>query len=409
MADKLLKKAKKNPLAVISIGVSLWLSTSIPFLIYHNDTFIDSKQTAILITLFWALLIIFLVHLLIGKHIREIIKPQYNSSVRIAILIPISHREEYQNEDLKLMVEGFGEGISDFVFKTTKYLSDNYEFVLIDNTDFGTALNEIKKELSLGTKYFISTLSSFSTKFAKVFQDLSKDAILINTISGSTNIEEIENRVYNFYPTSKREINAILECAEKRSLKHPFIYNFRSTFPHECRNFFIQEWNRNNAKDIHINVEEDTYEFISQSNFDPSHPNFINEKVINSDFILIFGYGNSFYDLIRSLRTHCSNLDEKVIYTISTFKYREWKLNEKKTVEDLNVITVRPKMKRDKFRTDKDVVKYFAEQTLDRLLNTLERINRNKKIKFDKAWESSYPKRLDLDNKRHVKVETVEI
>jgi hypothetical protein len=409
MEGNLLKKIKENPITVIALGITLFASTSFFLLTNYKKFGVESLQLTVLIIMFWALLLVFTIYWLIGKHIREIVIPQHNSKSRIALLVPISCKEDYENEDLKLMMEGFGEGISDFVFKTNKQLTETYEFVFIDNNNYDRALKEVEEEIKLGTKYFLSTLSSFSTQFTEQFLQISKDTVLINTISGTTSISELKNRVYNFYPTSEDEIDAIIDCIEIKKLNNPFIYNFNSIYTRECRDYFIKKWNHDKLKSDHISQEENSYEFINRSSFDTTHPDFIDEGVIKSEIVLIFGYGNSFYDLVNVLKNKCTNFDKKVICTISTFKYRDWKNEEVTTLKNLNVVTVRPKMKKSKFKTDKDVVKYFSEQSLDRLLNSLEKLNKDEKIDFDKAWELSYPRRLDLEKKRKVRVEIIEL
>ena len=65
-------------------------------------------------------------------------------------------------------------------------------------------------------------------------------------------------------------------------------------------------------------------------------------------------------------------------------------------------------MKNDTFRIDTDIVKYFSEQSLDRLLRTIEEIN-NKKESFDVAWKNNCPRRLDLDKNQNLQVETIKI
>ncbi|QMU65108.1 MAG: hypothetical protein GKR88_12950 [Flavobacteriaceae bacterium] len=413
-----LLKWHRDKKVIYPLTIGLFVGVLISIIFLSSDCNPDSQEydkflcylskNKTLTILYWGLLMAFLTNLLTGKKIRMINIPKYNSKSRIAILIPVSCSEYYESEDLKLMLEGFGEGISDFAFKTNYKLSESYEIVLIDSKNFELALKKVKEEIEFGTKYFISTLSSFSTDLSDEFLKLSDEAILINTISGTTAIKEVKNRIYNFYPTSISEVDAIIDCIESRNLENPFIYNFNSKYTRECRDYFIEKWNEIKSKDKHISKKENSYEFINQSSFDLSHPKFINDKVHNSGVLLIFGYGNSFYDLLDVLKPKVTDINSKYIYTISTFKYRSWKVKEEDTLNGLKTITVRPKMQDSKFYTEKDVVKYFSEQTLDRFLKSLELINAQNLL-FDNAWNETSPNRLEYDISGKVKVETIEL
>jgi len=345
--------------------------------------------------------------LLFKKRIIERIL-KTNSKSRIAIFLPISCKEGYQNDDLKLMAEGFGSGTSDFFFNTNSELSESFELVFIDSNTEKKALEKLDQELKLGTKYFISTLSSFSLELSKHFNSIETDAILINTVSGSVKIPEVQNKIYNFYPNSKMEIDAIIETINTNDNSKPYIYNYNYTFTKECKSYFIEQWNLNKDKKLHLTDANNSYQFMDKTNFDLTHPAFINDKVKEADCIIILGYGASFFDLINKLKTLQTELENKFIYTISTFRYRKWIKEEADSINGLNIFTVRPKMKSDTFKIETDIVKYFSEQSLDRLLRTIEEINKND-INFDAAWKNTCPRRLDLDTNQNLKVETIQI
>lgn len=416
------KKWFKNPSTIIPLIGGTYFAILLALVFNNpacNTNNLDSytiflcsiKEYRVGILLYVLLVFILIGYFLIGRHtiIKEVIK--HNSRARIAILLPISCTGEYENEDLALIAEGFGDGLRDFIKKKSSELSEAYEIVLIDNHEYRYALDKIKNELQNGTKYIISTTSKFSTKFVKDFLSISpKDAILITTISGSTLIEDISNRVYNFYPTAVKEIDAIINFTTSQNLFNPFIYSYNSTYPQELKSTFVKCWNEINAKPHHINGDDYSFDFMNINDIDINNINFYNEKVEKSDCILIFGYGKSFFDIIKELKIHCDDLKNKIIITISTFNYYKENNEHLSLLEGLKLITTRPKMKNNlRFSTNKDVVRYFSEQTLDRLLNTLERKNKKRKMTFDKAWELSYHKKLDLVDKRHIQIETLEI
>ena len=400
----------KDPSRIIPLFIGVAVpSTIFIYTLSQNDKFIWLGENWQWVIPYWLLLLFVFGYILVGfKTIYKKVT-EYNSNSRVAILLPISCSEGYENDDLVLMAEGFGEGLRDFMSKRHKELSETYEVVFIDNKYYNSALKTVKEELENGTKFFISTLSSFSTRFSNEFVNLSKDAILINTISGSSTINETKNRVYNFYPNAISEINTILNHVRDNNFKRPYIYCYESTFTQECKEHFIKKWNELNSVDNKIEDEDVSFDFANNKDIDIKHPEFYNTTVANCDSIYIFGYGNSFYDIINELKSGLPDLKNKHIYTISTFKYREWNIYEKESLNELSVFTVRPKMKQGQFLAEKDVVKYFSEQTLDRLLNSLEKINSTRKITFDKAWELSRPRKLDLDNKKIIQVETIKI
>ncbi len=84
---------------------------------------------------------------------------------------------------------------------------------------------------------------------------------------------------------------------------------------------------------------------MDKGQFDINHPTFNNENVKQSDCIIILGYGGSFFDLINKLKIANINIDSKSIFTISTFRYRNWIKEEADTINGLKIFTVRPKMK----------------------------------------------------------------
>ncbi len=356
----------------------------------------------------YSFLIAFISFLLLFKKrvIERIFKT--NSKSRIAIFLPISCKEGYQNEDLKLMAEGFGNGTSDFFFNTNSELSESFELVFIDSNTKEKAFEKLEQELKLGTKYFISTLSSFSLDLSKHFNSIETNAILINTVSGSVNITEVQNKIYNFYPNSKMEIDKIIKSLTDSKFTKPYIYCYKSTFTQECKTYFIDQWNLIKDSTLHLFSEKNSFDFMNKTDFDEKHPAFINDKVKESDCIIILGYGGSFFDLINKLKTSSINLNTKTIYTISTFRYRKWIKEEADSINGLNIFTIRPKMKSDTFKIETDIVKYFSEQSLDRLLRTIEEINKND-INFDVAWKNTCPRRLDLDTNQNLQVETVQI
>lgn len=353
----------------------------------------------------------YLIHIYFLKEqieIVETVKLVSNFKSRIAIFLPISCKEGYQNEDLKLMAEGFGNGTSDFFFNTNSELSESFELVFIDSNSKEKAFEKLEQELKLGTKYFISTLSNFSLELSKRFNSFNTDAILINTVSGSVEIKEVHNKIYNFYPNSEMEINKIIESIDKSKLTKPYIYSYKSKFTQECKTYFISKWNLVKDISLHLTSESNSFDFMNKTDFDANHPTFNNDKVRESDCIIILGYGGSFFDLINKLKSLSINLESKTIYTISTFRYRKWIKEEADSINGLKIFTVRPKMKSDKFKIETDIVKYFSEQTLDRLLRTIEEIN-IKNLNFNDAWKSTSPRRLDLSNDQNLQVETIEI
>lgn len=405
-------KSGTNQLAVLFavtfIGIILWVvftsntcdssPNDITCYVYKNKLHITS----------YSFLIAFISFLLLFKKrvIERIFKT--NSKSRIAIFLPISCKEGYQNEDLKLMAEGFGNGTSDFFFNTNSELSESFELVFIDSNTKEKAFEKLEQELKLGTKYFISTLSSFSLDLSKHFNSIETNAILINTVSGSVNITEVQNKIYNFYPNSKMEIDKIIKSLTDSKFTKPYIYCYKSTFTQECKTYFINQWNLIKDSTLHLFSEKNSFDFMNKTDFDEKHPAFINDKVKESDCIIILGYGGSFFDLINKLKTSSINLNTKTIYTISTFRYRKWIKEEADSINGLNIFTIRPKMKSDTFKIETDIVKYFSEQSLDRLLRTIEEINKND-INFDVAWKNTCPRRLDLDTNQNLQVETIQI
>jgi hypothetical protein len=376
------------------------------FLLFEN------KYVLMIITVL-LYMIFFLVILYYKKIKSETIKviipnPFVNSKSRIAIFLPISCKEGYANEDLKLMAEGFGNGTSDFFFNTNTELSESFELVFIDSNTKEKAFEKLEQEIKLGTKYFISTLSSFSLELSKKFNSIDTNSILINTVSGSVNIAEVPNKIYNFYPNSKMEIDKIIKSLTDSKFTKPYIYCYKSTFTQECKTYFISRWNVLKDITLYLSSVSNSFDFMNKRDFDDNHPGFINEKVKESDCIIILGYGGSFFDLINKLKIANINIDSKSIFTISTFRYRNWIKEEADTINGLNIFTVRPKMKSEKFKIETDIVKYFSEQSLDRLLRTIEEINKNNTI-FDVAWKNTCPRRLDLDTNQNLQVETIKI
>lgn len=407
--EEKIKWWKENKSTFVSI-TTLFFTVTIGglYFIISNPTGWLANHFLVLV-LFWLLLLSFILYLFVGRHVSYYVAPQHNSKARIAILLPLSCPDGYENEDLKLMIEGFGKGLRDFTSRKHEELSETYELVFIDNKVYKSAIEKVTEELDFGTKYFISTMSKFSLKFSEEFKEIKGDAILINTISGSSLIKEETNTIYNFYPTSKYEIEMLIDDAIKNELKKPFIYCFSSKFTEECRDTFVENWNKKNTDEYEIKEEENSFDFANSSDINFKHPAFYNDTVENADSIYIFGYGSSFYDIIRELRTNYEGIKSKAIYTISTFKYRDWKDEEKQILNDMNITTIRPCLQNEEFSTEQDVVEYFAEQTLDRLLNTLELMNSKTWMKFDKAWKKSKQRKLELIGGNVIKVKAVKL
>jgi len=413
MSNNIQKKSWYNkPEVIIPLAIGLFLS--IAFFIYQLDAKYWIKQNDYIIILFWFLFSSFITYLLVGRHISFIPVKTQNSKSRIVVLLPIS-AEGYYNDDLQLIASGLGDGLRDFVKKINSELSEQYEIVFIDNYNYNSAIPHIKKELRLGTRYFVSTISKFSIRFSKEFEGLAngannQSAILINTISGSTEIKTKINKVYNFYPTSEMEISALLDYTKTNTkLVKPYIYTFNSVFTKECRRILIKKWNEVYSIENKITQNKNSIEFTDiYDNDDRLHPNFYSAKVKSADSIFIFAYGKAFFDIIENLKLKI-DLKDKTIFTLSTFRFKNWVEKEKTILDDLKIITVRPEMVEMEFKTDVDVVKYFSEQTLDRLLNTLEKINSDPNTDFDTAWLQSKPSLLKINGDNTISVKTLPV
>jgi len=391
----------------------IWKSTNFQFII-DNRPFIATV---------YILLIIIIALFFRGSepkksNVTKDTKLRSNSKSRIVILLPISCTAKYENDDLKLIASGLGDGLKDFSMKITDTLNEQYEVIFVDNYIDDNAIDYVKKELELGTRYFISTLSKFSILLSEKFEKLSldannKDAVLINTISGSTKIITKENKIYNFYPTSKVEIEALINYSRQHKLSKPYIFNYNSIYTKECKNELINKWNEKYDSKHSISERNNAYEFsLVRCEDNTLHPNFHSNQVSNADSIFIFAYGEAFFDILKELKTQNNiELTKKTILTLSTFRHKDWDLEEKKILADLKIVTIRPKMKNKKpFKTDKDIVTYFSEQTFDRLLNSLEILNHNNNIlSFDEAWKKSVPKLLKFNADNTVSVNSIQL
>ena len=302
--------------------------------------------------------------------------------IRIAILLPLNHNDDFVREDAELQLQGFGKSLTEIRDKIEKY-----DLKFIDHqSDSNIAKREIINELKRGTKYFVCTMSSVCIDISKEFSELEKKfgsggAILVCTVAGADEILTKKNSVYRFYINLKDEISTLLSNIDPNQKKAGII-SFDSPYANSCAEHFKTEWNKRN--DIEHIIEDHIIKLKVKRKNEIKNTLLIYENVLACrDVIFIVAYGEAYIEILKTLVN--INKDALIVMT-STFSFKFWEDDINLILQDFNWLYCKPVLKNsEEFKNDVDVVTYFSMHALEKIVQVIKKTN-NDISDFDEVW-----------------------
>ena len=310
--------------------------------------------------------------------------------IRIAILLPLNHNDDFVREDAELQLQGFGKSLSE-IREDLK----SYDLKFLDHqSDPKFAKEIIIKELKRGTKYFICTMSSVCIELSKEFPELDKKfgegkAVLVCTVAGADEIVTTNNSVYRFYINLKDEIYTLLSNINGDKKKAGIIY-FNSPYAKSCANLFQSEWNKRNRVDQITGNHKIELKVQKRSEINNKLSTY-NSTLSDRDVIFIVAYGSSYIQILETLEAINKNA---LIVMTSTFSFKHYAPDVMKILNHFEWLSCKPVLKREEFRNDEDVVTYFSMHTLEKIVKVIKATN-DDISKFDVEWnKNTIPNKL---------------
>lgn len=324
-----------------------------------------------------------------------LVKRFIDKRIRIAILLPLNHDNDFVREDAELQLQGFGNALPE-----SREKLNSFDLKFLDHkSNANIAKDLIIEELKSGTKYFLNTMSSVSIELTKEFPELDKkygngEAILVCTVAGSNEITTSKNKIYRFYINLEDEIQTLIDNIDDSKNKASVIYFNSSPYAENCANSFIKLWNEKKGRAHNISKDHNTIEL--KVNRRSQIDNKIRSKrriVEDRDVIFIVGYGQTYLDILESLK----DINGKaLIVTTSTFSFKMWEDKVTDILNGFNWLSCKPSLKDDEyFKDDTDVVTYFSMNTLERFMEVVLNTKQTMQSDFHTVWsKSTIPSKL---------------
>ena len=306
---------------------------------------------------------------------------------RVVILLPLGEAIKPAYQDGMRQMYGFAEYLT---ANNSRYTND-YEFVPINHDmNVETARNLIKSEISNGTKYFISTMSKVNEPLSEQFEELVKEVapegespILICTVTSSPKIRIKKNLIYRFYIRSQEEGKILAGHAKELDAKSVTYIVVADAYGRGAYQQFKHFWgDREFTEGVELTLASDMEEIQKRikTKFDSLPPH-------KKEFIFVAHYGNGIDNILRAL----ANLKIKAtILSTSPITIEDWQEPIRDVLQQYEWFTCAPDYKPDD-QTKTDVIKNFTTHTIDKLVQTLNRLRSKQNKDFDEAWNEPSP------------------
>ncbi|GHU69975.1 hypothetical protein FACS189413_09680 [Bacteroidia bacterium] len=253
---------------------------------------------------------------------------------RIVVLLPwSSSKSQAALEDGKLQLEG----VIDFITKNEDK-TKNFHFVFIDHKNDTTfAIKKVKEELSKGTKYFYSTMSTvnecLSNHFINDKEFEKNNSILVCAVTSSPDVKTKKNKVYRYYVRSNEEGDVLAKKGkENTDIKDATAIVVGDAYGKSAAESFKKRWEETLGYNFHEfgtlpkdADETKIKEFInSQKSKFPQSPR----------AVLICHYGNGIVHTVKALKSLNLIDNNTMLLFTSTANNERWKEAIKHIVEN---------------------------------------------------------------------------
>ncbi len=318
-----------------------------------------------------------------------ILPPTKNTKIRIAVLLPLHDADKIVEQDVELILEGFGNA-----FSKVRDKMDKFELIFLDHKNkFEIGKKLVENELKNGCQYFICTMSVVCEPLSKVFSELlateNKKAILLCTVAASPNVKTVTNQVYRFFVNAEEEAKFLVDHL-KHEGKTASMIHFDTIYSQITSEKFKENWDKvstDHKCEEGIEIQEKDYGNISRE-LNLTHNK---KKLEGKDIIFVVAYCTAYQDIFLTLK----NLGiQSTIVTTSTFSFKKFDDAKKTLLDNFKWVTCYPLKKDGKFYGD--AANYFAFASLYRLVTVVFQDGYSIE-NFDEKWKSiKVPTKLDF-------------
>jgi hypothetical protein len=309
---------------------------------------------------------------------------QTNSKNRIALILPLNENLGSSYQDGIRQILGFAEYL-----KNNPEITRNIEFVLYDhNMKASDAEKIIKEEIGLGTKYFISTMSSVNLQLAENFPEIvasfelnGTKPKLICTVTSSPSLLLNSDLVYRYYIRSQEESKALALVGKEKGFSTATYIAVDNDYGKGAVSEFKNSWSGTVSDGIFIDMN------LTVSDIEKE----ISKKILTlppeeRQAIFICHFGNGIDNSITAL----SNLKvNSTILATSTLSIDEWQKPIRQILDKMEWYTCIPEYQ-SVDKKQNDVIKNFTTYTIDKLITAI------KDTSFNNSWKTfKSPNNLD--------------
>lgn len=305
-----------------------------------------------------------------------------NSKIKIAILLPLHSEDEIVQQDVELILEGFGNTLQ----KIRNHI-DKIEIIYFDHkNNIETAKEIVNEGLDNGIQYFIATMSIVCEKLSKEFPEIikrkDKKAILLCTVAASPKVVTTRNQVYRFFVNAEEEAKFLVDKL-KDDFKTVTMIHFDTVYSKTATKKFNELWNlQGNSHKCDAGVVIKKAEIRNIKNELSIRENVL--KLKDKDLIFVVAYCTAYQSIFLALK----ELGVKsTIVTTSTFAMKKVEDAKQTLLQNFSWVTCYPKKKNDELFYG-DAANYFAFASLYRLITVI--FHKNYSIeKFDDKWKAT--------------------
>ncbi|MBK9721988.1 MAG: amino acid ABC transporter substrate-binding protein [Saprospiraceae bacterium] len=326
--------------------------------------------------------IIFVSYLIGEGHFKK--SPNTNDRTRIVLLFPLGDqiKSSYQDGQRQML------GYVDFLRKTNSLYSSDFDFIFLDHgMSFDNAKRIIEKEVTNGTKYFISTMSAVNVDLSKHFEDIISKCnyegsrpILICTVTSSPAITIKKNIVYRFYVRSQEEGKVLAEKCNGLNISSGIYIIVDDAYGKGAVDEFKKYWNGEFTVGLKIGFgygsEKISEQIVNKLKIIPKDANQV---------IFIAHYGNGIDEIIKAINKVKLN---GVIFATSTLSIKDWQEPINEILMSYRWFTCVPNYKTNE--DNDDVIRNFTTYTLLKLIQTINLAKEGSNVTFDECWEKSF-------------------
>ena len=316
-----------------------------------------------------------------------------NEKERIVLLLPLNKLRAHQEpafQDGKRQAFGLID-----LIENDALIQEKYEIIVIDHEmSPEKTISDVRRELSKGTKYFVSTMSHISKELTEEFSDLvinnyagkPNEPKLIATVASSNELKLQKNLIYRYYIRSEDEAKKLGDYYLDSKLNNRTVsIVVDDNYGETARNLFMEEVGKPFNVDISLGLQ------WSKDQIKKKIESSLGNKPLANHTFLIVHYGSGLDNIISSLYElgHSGHLLISHPITVE-----EWQRPVDNALDNFDWTTCYVESQKGGAYFSHDIIRDFTYFTLHRFVQTIGAMNDSGKS-FDEKWrECSEPERI---------------